>query len=249
MLRTTLLLVLTLFIIVGPARADDPVKMMTNTWSPYVDPELPEQGLAIELVSHIFARAGYTVENTIESWPRAMEGVSIGLADVLGAAWRDDIRDQRFIYSEPYLINELIVVKRREMQGRHYSIGALADSRIGLIPDYAYGVNFTELPGVEIVYENHIIQNLVNLLDKKVDFVVGDRRVIAAKLNEFLADRRHEIEVASISLPPRALYIAGSRATERPARLVEEFNTALAEVKRDGSYQKIIEKWLERYPL
>lgn len=249
MQRTALLLVLTLLISVGPARADEPVKMMTSTWSPYVDPELPDQGLAMELVTHIFARAGYSVENTMESWPRALEGVRIGLSDVLGAAWRDDSRDQRFIYSEPYLMNELVVIKRREMKGRHYSFGALANSRIGLIPDYAYGVNFTELPGVEIVYENQVIQNLMNLLNKKVDFVVGDRRVIALKVDEFLEDRRHELEVASISLPPRALYVAGSRATERPARLVEEFNTALAEVKRDRSYQKIIEKWQERYPL
>tara|TARA_R110001592_G_scaffold363398_2_gene688058 strand:+ start:128103 stop:128852 length:750 start_codon:yes stop_codon:yes gene_type:complete len=249
MLRTALLLVLTLLVTVGPVSADEPVKMMTNTWSPYVDAELPEQGLAIEMVTHIFARAGYRVENTIDSWPRAMEGVRIGLSEVLGAAWRDDARDERFIYSEPYLINELIVVKRREMQGRHYSIGNMANSRIGLVPDYAYGVDFTELPGAEIVYENHIIQNLVNLLNNKVDFVVGDRRVIAAKLDEFLKDRRHEIEVASISLPPRGLFVAGSRAIDRPAHLVEEFNTALIEVKRDGSYQKIIEKWLERYPL
>ena len=116
MLRSALLLVLTFVISVGPARADKPVKMMTSTWSPYVDPELPEQGLAMEL-------------------------------------------------------------------------------------------------------------------------------------EQSLKDRRDELEVASISLPPRGLYVAGSRATERPARLVEEFNTALIEVKRDGSYQKIIEKWQQRYPL
>lgn len=249
MLRTALLLVLTLVITTGPARADDPVKMMTNTWSPYVDAELPDQGLAMELVTHIFARAGYSVSNTIEIWPQASESVRTGLSDVLGATWRDDARDQRFIYSEPYLMNELIVVKRREMQGRHYSIGAMANSRIGLIPDYAYGIDFTELPKVEIVYENQIVQNLENLLNNKVDFVVGDRRVIAAKLGAFPEERRHEIEVASISLPPRGLYVAGSRAIERPAHLVKEFNNALIEVKRDGSYQKIIEKWQKRYPL
>ena len=78
---------------------------------------------------------------------------------------------------------------------------------------------------------------------------MGDRRVIALQLEEYLKDRRHEIEVISVSLPPRALYVAGSRATERPARLVKEFNAALIEVKRDGSLQKIIDKWRERYSL
>jgi polar amino acid transport system substrate-binding protein len=249
MLRTVLLSLLTLFTIAGPAQAEEPVKMMTSTWPPYVDKQLPEQGLAMELVTHIFARAGYSLDNTLESWPRAMEGVRAGLSDVLGAAWRDDARDQTFIYSEPYLMNELIVVKRREMKGRHYSFGALENARIGLTPDYAYGVDFSELPGVEIVYEDHIIQNLRNLLNKRVDFVVGDRRVIALQVEEQLKDRRQEIEVVGISLPPRALYVAGSRATDRPAHLIEEFNAALVEVKRDGSYQKIIEKWRERYAL
>jgi polar amino acid transport system substrate-binding protein len=246
MLRTALLLALTLFGTTA-THAEDPVKLMTNSWPPYVDEQLADQGLAVELVTLIFARAGYSVENTIDSWPRAMEGVRAGLYDALGAAWRDDPRDQQFIYSEPYLINELIVVKRRSMEGRFYSIGAMENVRIGLSKDYAYGVDFTELPGVEIVYENHMVQNLMNLLNDKVDFVVGDRRVIALQLQEYFKDRRHEIEVVSVSLPPRALYVAGSRAGERPARLIREFNTALQEVKRDGSYQKVIEKWRERH--
>ena len=249
MFRTALLFILTVCTFTGVVRADEPIKMLTNSWSPYVDPQLPEQGLALELVTHIFARAGYSVDNTIESWPQAMESVRSGSHDVLGAAWRDDSRDQAFIYSKPYLMNELVVIKRREMKGRHYSIGALANSRIGLSPDYAYGVDFTELPGVEIVYEDQISKNLINLVNKEVDFVVGDRRVIAVQLQQSLKDRRDELEVASISLPPRGLYVAGSRATERPANLVEEFNNALVEVKRDGSYQKIIQKWQQRYPL
>ena len=194
--RTALLLLLTLFTLAGPANADEPVRMMTSTWSPYVDEQLPQQGLAVELVTHIFARAGYTLDNTLESWPLALEGVRVGRSEVLGTAWRDDARDQTFIYSEPYLMNELIVVKRREMKGRHYSFGALQDARIGLTPDYSYGVDFTELPGVEIVYEDHIIQNLRNLLNEKVDFVVGDRRVIAMQVEEQLKDRRQELEVA-----------------------------------------------------
>jgi polar amino acid transport system substrate-binding protein len=247
MLRTVFIAALVFFAGLAPAQAADPVKMMTNSWPPYVDKQLPDEGLAVELVTHIFALAGYSVENTVESWPRAMEGVRIGLYDVLGAAWRDQARDQDFQFSEPYLINELIVVKRRDLQGRYISIGDLQNSRIGLSPDYAYGVDFTELPGVQIKYENHIIQNLMNLLNKKVDFVVGDRRVIALQLEEYLKDRRHEIAVAPISLPPRPLYVAGSRASERSAQLIEAFNAALLEAKRDGSYQKIIEKWKARY--
>lgn len=230
------------------AHAAQPVTMMTNAWPPYVDAQLPDQGLAVELVTHIFKRAGFPVENTVESWPRAMEGVRIGLYDVLGAAWYDEQRAEDFIYSEPYLVNELIVVKRRDLPGRYDSLGALHGARLGLAPDYAYGVALEELPGVKVVYENHIIQNLLNLLNGKVDFVVGDRRAIALQLEEYVKDRRHEVEVTGIALPPRALYVAGSRSGERPAGLIEAFNAALQEVREDGSYQAIIDKWRQRYP-
>lgn len=249
MRRICYLLAIVLAAATLPARAAEPVTVMTNQWPPYVDPQLPEQGLAVELVRHIFARAGYTVDNTIESWPRAMEGVRIGLYDALGAAWYNEERAQDFIYSEPYLVNELIVVKRRDLPGNFTTLGSLQGARLGLAPDYAYGVDLAALTGVEPTYENHIIQNLLNLLNAKVDFVVGDRRVIAQQLEEYLKSRRHEIAVTDIALPPRTLHVAASREVKNSAKLIAAFNNALAEVKRDGSYQQIIDKWRARYKL
>lgn len=232
-----------------PLHAAEPVTMMTNAWTPYVDEKLPAQGLAVELASHIFARAGYQADNTVERWPRALEGVRIGLYDVLGATWYDDDREADFLFSQPYMLNELIVVKRRDRQGKHFSLGDLDQARIGLLQDYAYGVDFSDIPQSTLVYENHIIQNLMNLLNNKVDYVIGDRRVIALQLQEYLAGRRHELEVLNISLPPRSLHVAASRSNPRHQAIIKAFNTALKEVKRDGSYQKIVAKWQQRYPL
>lgn len=223
------------------------VTMMTATWSPYVDKQLPEQGVSIEIMTHVFAAAGYEVDNTITAWPRAMEGVAVGLYDVLGGAWKDRERELDFIYSEPFLVNELIVVKRRSMPGNFDSVQALEGGNIGLITDYSYGVDFTALPNTKLVYENHMIQSLMNLLNNKVDFVVGDRRVIALMLTEYLAGRRGEVEVVPIALPSRSLYVAGSRAKKGAADLIKAFNKALFDSKTDGSYDKILAKWRARY--
>jgi polar amino acid transport system substrate-binding protein len=225
------------------------VKVMTNTWPPYVDEQLPEEGVAVELVKHILHRAGYQMDNTIETWPRAMEGVRIGLYDALGAAWRDEAREHDFIYSKPYLLNELVVVKRSAMEGRYFGLGSLQGGRIGLLREYAYGVDFSELDNVELVYENHLIQSLMNLLNEKVDFVVGDKRVLAMMMQEYLPRRKDEIEYLPFSLPPRGLYLAASRSKPGSEQLVKSFNAALEEVKRDGSFQKIVEKWQARYGL
>ena len=127
---------------VMPAQAGDPVKMMTNTWPPYIGEDLPQGGMAMELVRHVFLRAGYKVDNTIERWPRALEGVRVGLYDVLGAAWRDEQREQDFIYSEPYLVNEIIVITRKNNRRMLRSVNDLSGSSIGVLRDYSYGVDF-----------------------------------------------------------------------------------------------------------
>ena len=58
-----------------PARAEDTaISLMANSWPPYVDSKLPEQGLALELVTHIYRQAGYAPEVEITMWTRAMRG-------------------------------------------------------------------------------------------------------------------------------------------------------------------------------
>ena len=96
--------------------------------------------MAMELVRHVFLRAGYKVDNTIERWPRALEGVRVGLYDVLGAAWRDEQREQDFIYSEPYLVNEIIVITRKNNRRMLRSVNDLSGSSIGVLRDYSYGL-------------------------------------------------------------------------------------------------------------
>ena len=231
------------------AQASGPVKMMTNTWPPYIGEELPHEGMAMELVRHIFLRAGYKVDNTIERWPRALEGVRVGLYDVLGAAWRDELREQDLIYSEPYLVNEIIVVTLKSNRRVLRSAAGLSGSRVGVLRDYSYGIDFDEIGGITQVTENHMIQSLMNLLNGKVDYVIGDRRVIAMMLDEYLPDRRGELEPLGITLPPRGLYVAGSRAKEGADKLVEAFNRALADTKQDGSHREIVNRWDQRYGL
>ena len=79
MLRFALLLVATVWpLCVTPAVAEQNVRLMANTSPPYADAKLPEQGLALELVKHVFAATDYSPEITIENWSRAVEGAQSG---------------------------------------------------------------------------------------------------------------------------------------------------------------------------
>lgn len=239
--------ILALALLVAWPSSAESVRLLANTSPPYADKKLPEQGLALELVSHIMARAGYDAEIQIEIWSRAMEGVRIGLYDALATAWYSDERAQDFIFSEPYLDSQLILVSLRSNPVIFRQLSQLSGKRLGVRSDYAYGIDFDSIPGLVQVEENHLIQNLMDLLNGRVDVVIGDQRTMALQLNEYLQSQSHLFEVAPVMLPGRSRHVAASREVAGSQAMIDAFNKALAETLEDGSHAAIVRKWDQRY--
>ena len=247
MFRFALLLAVSVAFYSGGAMAEQDVRLMANTSPPYADQKLPEQGLALELVRHIYARTDYTPQITIENWSRAVEGAQLGVYDALAAVWYSEERNKELLFSEPYLSSELIILKRRSDRNDYSALQDLAGRRLGVRVDYAYGVDFSAVPDLTLIKENHMIQNLLNLLNGSVDAVIGDQRTITLQLHEYLADKITQFEVTKIELPRVARHVAVSRSLAGHEEMIAEFNRALAATRKDGSLQKIIQKWDERY--
>jgi len=249
MSRKLVAVLFSVLLISGAAIADQPVRLMVNTSPPYADRSLPEQGLALELLRHIFKRTDYQPDITFESWSRAMEGVSIGLYDALGAAWYSESRSVEYLYSDPYLSSELVLVKLRSSPADYFELSHLAGKRLGVRVDYAYGVDFDSVTDLQLVQENHVIQNLLNLLNGSVDLVLGDQRTLALQMHEYLGKDVHKFEVVAIDLPVRKRHVAASRAIAGEDKMIAAFNRALAEVRKDGSHAAIVAKWDKRYSI
>jgi polar amino acid transport system substrate-binding protein len=245
--RAAWLLTILLVAISNGVSAQQKVRLMASTSPPYADRTLPDQGLAVEMARHIFSRTPYSTEVSFENWSRAMEGVRVGVYDALVAAWYEEERNSDFLFSEPYLRGELIIVKARKDRGTYRSLEDLAGRRLGIQLDYAYGIDFSQIPDLKLVEENQLISNLLNLLNDKVDFVIGDQRTMSQQLHEFLNQQVTSFEVLPIRLAGRDRHLAASRETPGHEQLVAAFNRALAATRKDGSYQKILKKWDERY--
>jgi polar amino acid transport system substrate-binding protein len=247
MSRNLVAVLFSVLLISAAAVAEQPVRLMVNTSPPYADRSLPEQGLALELLRHIFKRTDYQPDITFESWSRAMEGVSLGLYDALGAAWYSESRSAEFLYSDPYLSSNLVLVKLRSNPADYFELAHLAGKRLGVRADYAYGVDFDSVTDLQLVQENHVIQNLLNLLNGSVDLVIGDQRTLALQMHEYLGKDVHKFRVVDINLPVRKRHVAASRAIAGEDKMIKAFNKALAEVLKDGSHAAIVAKWDKRY--
>lgn len=247
MLRLVLMLIAALAIYPGPASAEQPLNLMANTSPPYADSKLPEQGFALELVRQVFAGTGYTPKITIENWSRAVEGAQIGVYEGLAAAWYSTERNRDLLFSKPYLDSKLVILKRRSDRNDYRQLADLAGGRLGIRADYAYGVDFATVPGLTLIEENHLVQNLLRLLNGSVDFVVGDLRTVNFTLQEFLADRRGQFAVANIELPDVQRHVAIARSLKGHEDIIAAFDASLAKAGKDGTLQAIIDKWDQRY--
>ena len=231
----------------GAVQAQTPLRMIANTSPPYADAQLPEQGLALEIVREVFDGTGFAPDISIESWSRAIEGAQLGVYDALASVWYSDERAKDLLFSEPYLSSELIILKHRDNPRSYNQLADLSGARLGVRRDYAYGVDFAAVPDLTLVKENHLIQNLLNLLNGTVDAVIGDRRTVTLQVHEYLRDKITHFDVVAIELPPVARHVAVSRAVADHEGIVKAFNASLAKAQKDGSIDAIVKKWDERY--
>lgn len=211
--------------------------------TPYIGNDLPGQGLSIEIINTAFERAGYKVNVTFETWPRAYEGAFIGVYDVLGSIWRTNEREMDFAFSEPYLFHEIKFIKRKsDTEIKFNTLNDLDSLIIGTIEGYAYSDDFLRARNFIKLQQNHLIQNLLLLTQDRIDMTLGDVRKIRYEINKFMRSNMKILEFLPKSLIKRGVHIAVSKSNPKHKEIIAKFNKALETMKSDGTYKSIIKK-------
>lgn len=225
----------------GAARAEL-LRVTGSLWSPYLDNELENGGLAADLVRTALERAGYQVEASAEPWSRAYEGAAIGVYDVVAAIWQNEERGEDLIFSNPYLLNDIIFMSRQGVLGGWRTFNDLTSYRIGVVRDYAYDEVFDTHPDLHRYANNHLIQNLLLLRQGRLDVVVGDRWSILHEIAQFMPDDIGYFVALPKPLARRALRLGVSRLNPKAPEIVAAFDAAIAEMQADGTYDEIVKR-------
>lgn len=220
------------------------VNLVTNIWPPYVDQALPDDGLAMKIVKTAFKRVGYTPTVRVERWEKALEGSELGVYDIAGAIWKSDSRKKKLLYSDPYLKNNIILVASSKSQFEYNSLSDLRGLLVGILKDYAYDEKFMKDPEILKFQANRLTQNLIAVQQGKLDVAVADKRLAMYELKHFMGDNRSDFRFLSNHLSSRNLYIAAPIANAQSKTLIRKFNQGLAAIKKDGTYQKILDEYV-----
>ncbi len=220
------------------------VSLVVNIWPPYVDTSLADDGLAMKIVKTAFKRAGYNATVRIEKWEKALEGSKIGAYDVAGAIWKTKERQTKLLYSNAYLSNNIVLIAHvNNQQIKFNSLSDLQGILVGVLKDYEYDDKFMKDPKILKFQANRLTQNLIAVEQGKLDVAVADKRLAQYELKHFMGNNINNFQFLSKPLSSRKLYIAAPIANAQSKTLIKQFNKGLAAIKKDGTYQKILDEY------
>lgn len=214
-----------------------------SPWPPYDGEELPQKGMSNAIVGAAFERAGYELRYVFDMFPRVLEGARMGVYDFLPAAWYTDDRARDLAFSEPYLVTEVRFLKRKDSKIKFNQLSDLEGYMIGVVRDYAYGEEFNSAPGLVRINSNFVVQNLFKLAQRQIDLTVGDQRVLTWELSRQMPETMNQLEFLPKPLDQRDLHIAVSLQNKDHKTIVADFNKAIAAMKKDGSYERIVREY------
>lgn len=227
-----------------PAGAAQPLRLVADAWPPFTDATMVNGGLATDLVSRALVRAGYATQFEQVPWARALQGVGEGRYDVIVNAWFSDDRTQLGQFSAPYLVNRIKLLRRVNGDADfHGDLAALHGQSVAVVRGYAYSAGFDSDGQIEKVPVHNFSMAVRMLAAERVKFTVEDEYVARYYLAKESPQVRNAVQFVDQPLVENTLHILVSLKNPDHDQIVADFNRAIAAMKADGSYNRLLRQY------
>lgn len=245
-LSRAFLAVLSSMFLLGIAPAEEPLLINVDGGNP---PFMYEQGGRAEgiypkIISAAFARIGQPVIIEAKPWRRGLSEIDEGKAGV-GGIYRNEERDRKYDFSVPIMRENVAVYFCSDRPLVFRGIHDLKGKKVGVLRGWSYGNEFdaARKAGFFSVDESPSDRaNLLKLTAGRLDVVLSIEESGRAVI---VAEALTGIERSSVFLTSNYAYLAFSKTKSKKA-LLEKFNRAIAEMRQDGSFDRIVAKELAR---
>lgn len=233
------------------------VKLLTLEWEPYVGANMLGKGFTAEIVRQALVKAGYSVVIEFHAWDKAMAIAARGDADGVFPAYKEKSREMNFIFSNPFAESPLGLCRRKYFRTQSptgisektgVNIQFTTDPRIdetqalkelskysfGIVKGYANTPVFDAANFLTKKVAKSDTDNIAWLLRGQVDLIVIDRYVARNIMVKKYPWHSDKVEFMYPPLSVKKLYLAVSKKSGNPEKLVRDFNAGLRILKEDG---------------
>ncbi len=231
-----------IFILISNVYATETIKIATLDWEPYIGQKLKNEGFMAEITREAFERVGYKVEYSYLPWKRAVVTTENGEYDGYFPSYWSKEREEKSIFTNVITSGPIGLFKNKGSKISFNKLKDLMAYRIGVVRGF---VNTPEFDAADYLKKDEVTDNLQNikkLLRERVDLIVADKFVGFYLLNKYLPHMTGQLVFISPPLQDKKLYICMSKKTKKVNEKVKAFNKGLAEIKKDGTFDKILEK-------
>lgn len=206
-----------------------------------------QRGILIDVINEAFNRAGYSVEILLMPWARCLREAENGTVDGIFSVYRTAERQEFLTYADEVLITQVqaffvavdsTIIFDGDLQ-------KLANKSIGIINQTSYGpiLDAALEEGVfKWVSQAQSSQSTVRkLIAGRIDLIPSYRHVVLSTAKAIGASNK--IKQLSPDIEAIPSYLAFTKRNDF-SKVIEDYNKALASMKKDGVYDEIFNKYL-----
>ena len=237
-----ILLTLFPFFALGATAQADTVKIVSDTaYAPFEfkDSDQTYKGIDVDIINKVAEIKGWDIDMSFPGFDAAVNAVQAGQADAIMAGMtKTSEREKVFTMSDTYYDTKVVIAttkantisKYEQLKGKKVGVktGTAAQRFLEKNKD-KYGFTLKTFDTGDLMYNS--------LSAGAVDAVMDDQPVIEYAINQG--------QNLKISMKGEAVgsFAFGVKKGSKHEHLVTEFNEALAQMKKDGSLDEIINKW------
>ncbi len=215
----------------------------SDNYPPYIDSGNPEDGLLMEIIRAAYTTQGYTVEIEYVPWARALSGLLKGTYDIIPDIYYNDSRTEKMQFSDPLVKVEIKIISRIEEKFDYTKFEDLRGKTIGVIRRYFYNEQFEAATSFSKIEASGLMQNINRLINRRIDLTLEDQLVAKTQMSELDISLLEKVYFSEEPFSVNELYLVSSFINIRCAELVGAFNIGLEEIKSNGVYNEIMEKY------
>ncbi|MGT2718574.1 ABC transporter substrate-binding protein/permease [Streptococcus oricebi] len=220
----------------------DTIKVVSDTaYAPFEfkDSDQTYKGIDVDIINHVAELKGWTLDMSYPGFDAAVNAVQAGQADAIMAGMtKTKEREKVFTMSDTYYDTKVVIAttkantvsKYEELKGKTVGVknGTAAQRFLDKNKD-KYGYKLKTFDTGDLMNNS--------LSAGAVDAIMDDQPVI-----EYAIQQGQNLK---ISMEGEAVggFAFGVKKGSKHEHLVEEFNDALSQMKKDGSLEQIIQKW------
>ena len=236
-----LLFLFPLFAFASQAQAETVKVVFDTAYAPFEfkDSDQVYKGIDVEILDKVAEINGWTLEKSFPGFDAAVNAVQAGQADAIMAGMtKTKERDQVFAMSDTYYDTKVVIATKKankitsydQLKGKTVGVknGTAAQRFLQKNKDkYGYTIK---------TFDTSDLMNN-SLSTGAVDAIMDDQPVI-----EYAIKQGQDL---SINMEGEAVgsFAFGVKKDGSHENLIKQFNTALAQMKKDGTLDQIIEKW------